>query len=637
MGLGLLRREYRRVGGVRWMGGVWASGTGGGYSGVVLDSKRVSVLSVVGVPLAAGLGHALLRGLSLPPVSVWWLAILAAWPVVVFAARLERRRDWLDGMLVALGVLPFWLVQQRWVAEVSGAGYVPFAVYLSVYPGLMLVVMRKSLRRWGWMPASIAAPIVWAGFETLRGEIVLTGYPWYLLGQPLVDSVAASASARWVGLYGLSVMIAVLAGAVADLATSRLGDVSERASAARRRTASLLAAGCVLVVFAVAAATLPSVPESKLARVAVVQTNVPQSNKTGWTAEQMVEEYLRLERLTRVAASHGPDLIIWPETMKPGLTLWPADVEAARRAGVVYTVKGSTGGDPEQLPEWAFAESLLELQRTIGVPVLVGEESFEGLRFDRTETGGLLPGYDKRYNSMMLVEGGAVKGSRYNKMRLTPFGEFIPGAWMWPGAARWVTEIAASGMRLDLSGGDELTVFSSEMRGGEGGGRELRSVTPICFEVTVASLVRALVMGEDGSRRADLIINATNDGWFGSVDAGKVHHLQIARWRCIELGMPMVRAANTGISAVIGPTGRRVTGRWIDGEGVDRGEVRSLPPNVEGVLVVDVPEPLEVTVYARVGNVIGPAMLAGLGVMVLGLCAPGRFGRGGRVASGEEK
>ncbi len=629
---GALRTWYR----VGWrMLREWAHEAGEvrvGYAVGVKDSNQWGLLSVVVVPLAAGLGHALLRGLSLPPASVWWLAILAAWPVVVFAARIERRRDWTDGMLVACGVLPFWLVQQRWVAEVSAAGYVPFAMYLSVYPGLMLVVMRKALRRWGWMPASIVAPIVWAGFETLRGEIVLTGYPWYLLGQPLVDSVAASASARWVGLYGLSVMIAVLAGAVADLATSRLGDVSERAAAARRRTASLIAAGCVLAVFGGAAATMPAVPETSMARVAVVQTNVPQSNKTGWTPEQMVLEYQRLERLTRVAASHGPDLIIWPETMKPGLTLWPADVEASRGAGVVYTVRGPEG-EPEQLPEWAFAEGVLALQKAVGVPLLVGEESFEGLRFERTESGGLMPVYDKRYNSMMLVEDGRVKGARYNKIRLTPFGEFIPGRALWPGGAKWVTDFAASGMRLDLAEGEELTVFESERVGG----RKIRSVTPICFEVTVASLVRALAEGEDGSRRAELIINATNDGWFGRVDAGKVHHLQIARWRCIELGLPMVRAANTGISAVLGPTGRRVTGRWIDGEGVDRGEVRSLPVNVEGVLVVDVPEPGPRTVYARFGNVIGPAMLVGLGVIVVGLCVRG--GKQGRRAgeSGEQK
>lgn len=111
-----------------------------------------------------------------------------------------------------------------------------------------------------------------------------------------------------------------------------------------------------------------------------------------------------------------------------------------------------------------------------------------------------------------------------------------------------------------------------------------------------------------GARRADLLINLTNDGWFGWWDAGRRQHLQLARWRALELGTPVVRAANTGISALIGPTGAFLRA------GVDSAPN---PARVDGVLVVDVPKPLGATLYARVGDLFGIAALVVAGGLLL--------------------
>jgi len=152
-------------------------------------------------------------------------------------------------------------------------------------------------------------------------------------------------------------------------------------------------------------------------------------------------------------------------------------------------------------------------------------------------------------------------------------------------------------MKFDLDEGVGRTAF--EVPFAEGGG-SFRVVTPICFEITVAPHVASLVVDRIGFgravRRADVIINVTNDGWFGSFDQARREHLQIARWRALELGTPIVRAANTGISCSIDSTGEVL---------VNGPQGASSPAMSEGVMETQVRLPGELTIYARFGDVVG--------------------------------
>ena len=131
--------------------------------------------------------------------------------------------------------------------------------------------------------------------------------------------------------------------------------------------------------------------------------------------------------------------------------------------------------------------------------------------------------------------------------------------------------------------------------------------TPICFEATAADVCRMLVFG-NGRRRADLLVNVTNDGWFGDFDPGRWQHLQLARWRCVELATPMVRAANTGVSCVIDARGR-VLRKRVDGS---FGTVR-----VEGVMTADVPLCSDLPLTARIGDAPGWVIFAAGTALVL--------------------
>jgi apolipoprotein N-acyltransferase len=175
----------------------------------------------------------------------------------------------------------------------------------------------------------------------------------------------------------------------------------------------------------------------------------------------------------------------------------------------------------------------------------------------------------RAYNSIYLIDHDGGVLSVYDKLHLVPFGEYLPlQAWMEklgfeqltrvhggfiPGTRRRVMEVPQAPAALPL----------------------------ICYEAIFPGDIAA------SGERPGWIVNLTNDGWFGN-STGPYQHLQQARMRAIEEGLPMVRAANTGISAVIDPSGRIVA---------------SLGLGIEGVLDSTLPSPLPPTLYARLRDI----------------------------------
>lgn len=601
------------------------------------EHPSISTPASTGAAFVAGLVLSFAMVLSLPPVGWWPVGVFG----VVALARVSSRpttRPWRVAAAAGLGALPGYLYLHHWLIGVTWLGYGPLCVYMALYIALffrLVVAMRSG---WPGVPMLLAVPAVWVGLEVIRGELFMDGYPWYVLSQPIIESPLLSSGGRVVGMYGVSFLLAMLAGAAVD--SSLPGPRWKRASAWP----------AALVVFigvtAWGVATAPREGLGSTVRIGVVQSNVPQSNKLVWTPTQMLEDFRSLVALTARAAEAGPDIIVWPETMKPGLTLWLEDVAASRAARVAYTVEDGQG--QRQILDAQFADDLMHVQQSLGVPMLVGEDTFDGLRFVPKEDGGLSVQYDARFNSVVMVEGGAVLNRRYNKIRRTPFGETMPYIRAWPWLNRNLTAFAARGMKHDLAGGGGPVVFevrplmglpdAEEMveredpdyeeltlrdREWEASGM-VRLVTPICFEATVTGVCRSMVMEGAGvwwgwgtGRRADVMIHVTNDGWFGSWWPGKLHHMQLARWRCLELATPMVRAANTGVSASIDTSGRVVKAgldRPIPGRGTAGGKA-----DVEGVLTCDVRTTQGVTLYGRTGNVVGYACAAWTALVACGL------------------
>lgn len=180
----------------------------------------------------------------------------------------------------------------------------------------------------------------------------------------------------------------------------------------------------------------------------------------------------------------------------------------------------------------------------------------EGVR--RLEAG-------RRYNSAVLVSpGGGTQ--RYDKVALTPFGEFMPYVEHWPWLEDSLMAFGAGGMSFNLQRGDAVRRLQLSTDDGS----IYRIGTPICFEDTMPHLCRELVY-PDGQKQADLLVNMSNDGWFGGDASVREIHGMAARFRCIENRIPMLRAVNTGQTAYFDSSGRIVsslpslTSGWLAG------------------------------------------------------------------------
>lgn len=276
-------------------------------------------------------------------------------------------------------------------------------------------------------------------------------------------------------------------------------------------------------------------------RLRIVQPDIPQTDK--WSADKREEHFASLLRLSATSAKDPVTAIIWPETALP----FAPDMDSGVRKRIAAIAP--PGG----------------LVIT-GAPRVV------------EQAGGRM----KVWNSVVAIDKSGRVVATYDKFHLVPFGEYMP-------LRRYLPLDAIAAGPIDLSAGTgPRTIYLPGMP----------SASPlVCYEIIFPGAVAA-----SGNRPAWLL-NVTNDAWFGE-SAGPHQHFAIARTRAVEEGLPLVRAANTGISAVVDPYGRIVA---------------RLGLGQSGILDSHLPKALiEPTLYARYGNWILPAMLtAALGLAVI--------------------
>ncbi len=463
-----------------------------------------------------GLAHALLLILAFPPVFLPLVALLIPLPALL-ATRIEEKPK-RAALVFGLATAPAWVFFHRWLIDVTLAGYPFLVLILCLYATLFVLVARRAARVMPWW---IAAPLAWTAVEFFRGQIAFDGYPWYLTAQPLV--------ATWLALPLPTIGVYATGGLVALIASTLI----------TRRFRVLIYGGAALLALLFVGALWSAYKWIGDVRVAVVQTNVPQDNKTGWTLEQRRSDFDRFIDLTRKAAASNPPphLIVWPETMFPGLALDAESLATLEAANLTYA---------DGTPLTYFSDRLLNVQLELGVPMLVGAIAYDDLRIERTPEGvSFEPGAE--YNSAILIADGQPQPERYDKLQLTPFGEVMPYISWSDWLESKLLSIGAPGMAFSLKAGDRATVFELDLLGPTGVELTFRFATPICFEATMPGVCRRLTYGEDG-RRVNALIQLTNDGWFGDYDGGRETHLLLAMCRATELGVPVIRAANTGIS-----------------------------------------------------------------------------------------
>ncbi len=422
---------------------------------------------------------------------------------------------------------------------------------------------------WVRGPGRIAALAFGVGAaEWLRGH-VLTGFPWNTLGMALGQDLRLMQAASVVGLYGLTVLAVLVCAAPATLATG---------SNPRSRFGPTLAAGLVLAALALHGAwRVDPAPDPVVAgvRLRLVQPNLPQDAKfRPENRDDIVERYVELTRRAPEPGEPRPTHIVWPESAFPFLIQRDPDALAKVGAGL----------EPGQI-------------------LLTG-----AARADEP-----LPGERLRYyNAILAIEPGGRITDSYDKVHLVPFGEYLPAPLDWL--------LRAVGLR-------QFVAIPGGFTAGERAAQRILTVpglppvaATICYEAIFPGAILPGAMLPNGVAQAagappGLILNVTNDAWFGDTP-GPRQHLAQARLRAVEEGLPLVRDANTGILAVIDPHGRITA---------------SLPLDRERVLDADLPARLVGgTLYGRLGDLPFGLMLAAclVGALRATLRAASRAGTG---------
>jgi apolipoprotein N-acyltransferase len=477
------------------------------------------------VLLAIGSGAAL--GLSFPHYHLWPLGWISVGLLVLSAAGAPLGQAPLYGFLHGLVFYP---VTVPWIAVVmhqygdvdplTSAGIVAL---MGVAGGIIWMAFSFAValasRRSGAF-ACFLAPFLWVTLEFARTHLPYIGFPWNLAGYAASASLALLQVAPVTGIYGLSFLISAYGALLAYAALERT---------ARARNAVVIPTVALLVIGCGGGYLVPSAKAGHIAHL--VQTDFPQSEHYPQNWLQLhAGELDQLERISVETAKNSPGLVIWPEVPAP------------------FSMQ-----DPQ------FAARAARIARNAASDFLVGVVDWK-----RARDGEWLAS-----NSAVLLDRNGRRIFSYDKIHLVPFGEYVPLRHWITFAGRLTADIAdfTPGTEYRVGSLPDIDVSPNANATAASAVSPVPSSAPpkfgvfICYEAIFPDEVRRFA-----ANGAELLINISNDGWFGR-SAAPEQHLMMARVRAVESRRWLLRDTNNGYTVSIDPYGRIVAREQIDVRG----------------------------------------------------------------------
>ena len=501
---------------------------------------RASVPTLAEVSLA--IGSALLLVLSFPDFDLWPLAWIGIVPLLVVVARSQRASSafllgllwgaiffygscwWLTYAMIHYGHVPGWLAYFLLLFPV---------VLVAVFPALACAFVAHLVSRFG-PTALFAAPFFWISFEAARYGI--TGQVWNTIGYSQAFHPSLIQTARWGGVYLVGFLIFTANAAIAFSLMHRT------IRSAVGSLALLILIGVIATIPIAGRRTIPvsSIEPSTL--VVAVQPNVPMEEIDSSTSRQLLDRHLELS--TRALSASSPAstsqrVVIWPES--------PMNFGYSR--------------DPQ------LRDFVGNFARSNQTAVMLNS-------LESAPNGG-------SYNSAVMVNEQGQKVAQYDKIRLMPFGEYVPLPRWLPGAS------SVRGIVGDFTPGSSYTLMPLGA---------LRAGVFICVEAAHPGIARTFA-----NEGADVLVNISNDGYLGPTPVMR-QHLANAIFRAVENRRPLIRVTNSGISA------------YVDSDGRILDSTRGFEPTVRSWKIRREPEGQ--TFYMRHGDVFAYAcVLISLGII----------------------
>jgi apolipoprotein N-acyltransferase len=477
------------------------------------------------VRLLLALTTGVLFAWSFPNVAQGWLSFFSLAPLLIAVARARSPKE--SFFLGWAGMTMAWLIMVPWVVRVmSHYGGLPYLVGVLLFVAMTLILglygalfawIVKRLRLGPRFLPWLIVPLVWAAIEYVR-TYFLTGFPWNLSATALIDYPSFVQLDRFAGPYFLGALLVVPSVVIAWLLTQRVPSIA--------RVLVVGSLGILMLVWwgtgLVASKLIVRPRGAATYNAALLQPNISQEMR--WDEDNVLRIYQKMIGMTVEAAERGAKVIVWPESTVP----------------LSYT-------------ETQFYRSEIEaLTRRYDVDIILGSVATDPSKPSRL------------WNSAFLASGGKTIG-HYDKIRLVPFGEYVP-------------------LRKVLFFAEKLVRAVGEFEFGSNDyplGGKLKYGPAICYEIVYPQISRTQV-----KNGADVLVTITNDAWFDGTSA-PAQHLWQARMRAVEDDRYLLRAATTGISAFVDPTGQMQS--WI-------------PMGKDGIIYATFEPRTAETLYVRFGD-----------------------------------
>lgn len=519
---------------------------------MITQAKSVLFLGFLG---------AFLQYASFFPLNLGMLGWVCLVPWLVIARYPVRRADW---WILYLCILGMSFAQLRWmtVADYRMLGtWALLAWWSSLFPWLALRIVNRLFVNQG-IPFVISVPTIWISVEYGKA-FLLTGFPWYFLAHSQHDNPQFIQCADLSGTFGLSFLVGLANGCLCDLIGLFVsGEFKKKrcliiCGSSLAMTIALLVCG-----FCYGAWRLKNAEFAVGPVVALLQGNHAQSVRN--TEDHFRQTWLDYRDMLEQLKNQDIGLIVWPETSFP--------FELPVQTGSAGPLLGKN--DEQEI--WSGPPQLLG----VNVVVLDGRQVI------------------RRHNSSMLQDFKAGTVRRYDKIHRVPFGEYIPLR-EWIPLMNWFSPYDFD---YSIQSGEVPTRFDIAWKH-----QDFSFYSLLCYEDSDFSLTRWAI-GQSGV--PDFWVNQSNDGWFQGTEE-HCQHLATARFRCVETGRSMVRAVNTGISAIIDPLGQvQETQIDVNCSRIENGLFGTRSPsqnwsrhqNKSLILKGNIPIESRITIYSRYGD-----------------------------------
>ncbi|MBI4654772.1 MAG: apolipoprotein N-acyltransferase [Nitrospirae bacterium] len=440
--------------------------------------------------------------LGFPPFDIYLIPWIAFVPLFISLIGKSLRSAFflgaLSGCIFFLGTI-FWIFNSLYFygnipLVLSVITVVLLCLYLGAYTGIFSLLFTYLVGRTRF-PSLFICPVLWVTIEFLR-TYALTGFPWALLGYSQYKFLALIQIADITGVYGISFLVVAVNSLLFDMFFYWPKRQNEMPLLDRSLlTLGLITLGIIVITtLSYGIWRLSSDEGVQKVKVSLIQGNFEQDKK--WDVKFQKEIIETYKSLSTKAGEEAPSIIIWPETAVP--FIFNHDKE--------------------------MTQDLIEFQKTLGIYLIFGSITIKDIKDNKYQLS----------NSSVLLPPQGETLAIYDKIHLVPYGEYVPLRRFFPFISKLVEGIG------DFVPGKQYLIVQTPFA---------KIGNLICYEIIFPGLVRKFV---DGG--ADLLVTITNDAWFGRWGAPE-QHFSMAVLRAVENRVPIVRAANTGVSGVIDARG----------------------------------------------------------------------------------